>query len=453
MRVVHSLVALWLVTRAGCHHRGMSITADENRNRIRVATAEDVLGIIPYLLGFVPHDSLVAMVVDHARLEVTLRVDLADVESDLLARGRAPGSGTGRFNRLPGSDALDDLLARWLARPECDVILVCYADDPTRAQQGVDLAIPAVGPDRVLMALAATSERYWTRGFETGAVVRAEGWEYRLDSSRTAAQAVFLGLHAHPSRSALAKVVAGPRGKTMGSVRTMITAAELRLAGLGADEALFELGDLLAGAGGEITGHQAVQLGTMVAVPRLRGAAVAAMRQDNANDMVDLWTQVCRMMPPERQSDALCLAGLAAWLSGQGTLSAISVEQASPGYCSPGLLAFLRQARDLGLPPQIWPGVVADVRRLAERDVPALSLGSEREEGTDEIGQTHSQGADEHIADHGAKRIGPTQSGAGESGQGPGDLHSDQGGDHPVLRPGQHHEEQGDQGTQGEGDH
>lgn len=56
----------------------------------------DLIGAVPYLLGFAPEQSLVLVAMKDTALIVTVRIDLADCDSDALEQSMAAIK---RFNR------------------------------------------------------------------------------------------------------------------------------------------------------------------------------------------------------------------------------------------------------------------------------------------------------------------------------------------------------------------
>ena len=49
----------------------------ETPPRLSVRTVDDLVGLVPYLIGFHPRDSLVVIMLCDGQVEVTARVDLA----------------------------------------------------------------------------------------------------------------------------------------------------------------------------------------------------------------------------------------------------------------------------------------------------------------------------------------------------------------------------------------
>ena len=60
--------------------------------RLRITNTAEVAQIIPYLVGFTPQESLVISAIQDGRIQVTARVDLADV----LPGGAGENSGSGQ---------------------------------------------------------------------------------------------------------------------------------------------------------------------------------------------------------------------------------------------------------------------------------------------------------------------------------------------------------------------
>ncbi|PZQ43557.1 MAG: hypothetical protein DI570_29080, partial [Phenylobacterium zucineum] len=85
------------------------MSVSEQPARLAVRSVDDLIGLVPYLIGFHPEDSLVVMLLEDGRVLVTARVDLAAV-ADLVA--------------------LDALLARLFDRfPHAEGWFMAYTDD------------------------------------------------------------------------------------------------------------------------------------------------------------------------------------------------------------------------------------------------------------------------------------------------------------------------------------
>ena len=62
---------------------------------------DDLIGLVPYLIGFHPEESLVVIVIEDGRVQVTARVDLAVVSG----RGSPEALVSRLFDRYPAAVA------------------------------------------------------------------------------------------------------------------------------------------------------------------------------------------------------------------------------------------------------------------------------------------------------------------------------------------------------------
>lgn len=307
--------------------------------RIRVRTGEDVLGVVPYLLGFVPQESLIALVIHQDKMEVMLRMERADIRD-------------GYHDLVPA-------LARWIGDDQRTFILICYANQHQDGEKSLDIALECLSHQQILMALVATSDRYWTRGFEEGGQITAAGQPYHRESSQAAAQAVYLGLQALGSRKELSGLLAAPTGADLVRAQHRCDAAELWLAGADADTTRKRLSELLAAD--SLGSDDAILLGVMAGVAQLRADIVLALDNRVGIRMVDRWVAVCRHMPRGRRLHPLVLTGLTSWVTGHGSMASICLDQALPLAQGAGLIDLLKQVRELAIPPDEWE----EIRELA----------------------------------------------------------------------------------------
>ena len=64
----------------------------KSRPRMTVRHASDLLAVIPYLVGFHPSESIVAVLMRSGKVALTMRVDLPRRRRSLRPEPRSPGS-------------------------------------------------------------------------------------------------------------------------------------------------------------------------------------------------------------------------------------------------------------------------------------------------------------------------------------------------------------------------
>ncbi|MCW5951337.1 MAG: DUF4192 domain-containing protein [Propionibacteriaceae bacterium] len=314
--------------------------------RLRLTRQEDITQLIPYLVGFTPEESLVIAVMDHGRLAVTARVDLADVQ--------LPGQAERLLDRI------------WTRFPGADAHLVAYT-----ASQPAGWALL----DRCAAHLPARSTVQRT-------LVDGDTWH--LPNGRTGAidhygpiatEASFHGLRRLASRSELIPAFASPP-----DTDELIRQAEAALSDLpqpsDTDAIITRMGDLLRrhlpitpdGSPDRLDVQDAVQLAVLAQHLKAREVAELALIRQDATQHLSLWRSVVNSVPESVAEAPLYLAGMAAWAAGEGASASIALEQTQhvgePGPYPPAVL--LDELIDQVIPPSAWDTFRAD--GLAQTD-------------------------------------------------------------------------------------
>lgn len=313
---------------------------------------EDLLALVPIVLGFVPQDSVVMLTFGaqrtfHARVDLPVReADVAEVVQALLEPAR-----------------------RHLVRR---VVFVLYAADAraarTVARPLVD-AFEGAGVE-VIDVLRADGDRWFTvLGRRQG--VPLCGVAYDVSAHPFAAEAVLDGRVTHASREGLADTLR-PDPDRVAAMAAALAALPARSArdpdggtgGTGGDSGDGGGVDELVWARHLVADHATsgtapgdadlARLLVGLRDPLVRDAAWLVMTPDTARDQVGLWTDVVRRSPLEVRAAPAALLGFAAWLSGQGALAWCAIDrcrEADPDYVLAGLLAELLVH---AVPPSAW---------------------------------------------------------------------------------------------------
>ncbi|QGN31730.1 DUF4192 family protein [Microlunatus sp. Gsoil 973] len=158
--------------------------------RLKADSPEDLLALMPYLLGFRPVESLVMMVIVDRVVKLTARVDLVD-DAEAVAD---------RFGAIA------------VANRAGGVVLIACSSDPDRADAmllPVMTRLDGLASLRVVEALYTNGSRWWSRSC-SDACCPAEGTAYRTDSNPLVAEAVFCGMSSLPDRAAVERLTDGP---------------------------------------------------------------------------------------------------------------------------------------------------------------------------------------------------------------------------------------------------
>ena len=301
---------------------------------------EDLLALVPIVLGFVPQDSVVMLTFGaqrtfHARVDLPVReAEVAEVVQALLEPAR-----------------------RHLVRR---VVFVLYAADAraarTVARPLVD-AFEEAGVE-VIDVLRADGDRWFTvLGRRRG--VPPCGVAYDVSAHPFAAEAVLDGRVTHASREGLADTLR-PDPDRVAAVAAALAARSVRDPdggdSGGADELVWAR-RLVADHATRGTAPDDADLARLLVGlrdPLVRDAAWLVMTPDTAREQVGLWTDVVRRSPLEVLAAPAAMLGFAAWLSGQGALAWCAIDrcrESDPDYVLAGLLAELLVH---AVPPSAW---------------------------------------------------------------------------------------------------
>ena len=108
-------------------------------------------------------------------------------------------------------------------------------------------------------------------------------------------------------------------------------------------------------------------LGVLAQDPESRDRALLAIDRTTAEQWVEVWTRVVRACPYGVQQHPLALLGLAAWVSGNGALQSVCLEELQRQGARLPLQRLLEDIIDSVTPPSFWdvlhPQLVAAATR------------------------------------------------------------------------------------------
>jgi hypothetical protein len=298
-------------------------------------TPEDLIAMVPIVIGFAPTDSVVMLTFEaehcfHARVDLPDRAEEVDdlVEALLEPAGR---NGVRR------------------------VVFVFFADHPgpvRRAWRGLRRGCREAGIE-VAEALRVDGERWYPlTGGDRG--IREEGVRYDVSAHRFAAQAVVDGRVTHASRDELAAQLDPDPARTA-AVAELAAAlpvpAEERSEGEWVDRLVRRH---TTSEGSSPSDAEVARLLRALTVQPLRDTAWSSLSRATAQAHVDLWIDVLRRTPAPYTPPVASLLGLAAWQSGHGALAWCAVDRCAevdPDYT---LMTYLAFALTHALPPTAW---------------------------------------------------------------------------------------------------
>jgi hypothetical protein len=344
--------------------------------KVRVSSPDDVLAVVPHLLGFHPALSFVVLgagpPLEH--VELGFRYDLPNPPDPVAT-----------------AQIVEHAAAVLASRGTTTVIAVGYG--PGRLVTPVaDLFASTIRRRglRLRELLRAEEGRYWSYLCRNVHCCPAEGVPFDYQSHPAAAAMTAAGMAAYPDRNARASVIAPLTGAAAAAMDAAIGRACNRAAALieGAralgrrdplrpvtDEGRRAVREAIGvyRGGGRITDHdQLAWLMVALAGLPVRDDAWARMVPGHRDAHLALWGDIVRHATGEWSAAPASLLAFTAWQSGDGTLANIALDRAlaaDPGY---SMALLLRDILDAGVPPSaarlpMTPEEVADSYERAAR--------------------------------------------------------------------------------------
>ncbi len=308
----------------------------------------DAIAMIPYLLGFTPHESLVVIALEgpRRRFGPCIRMDLVTETAD-----------------VPAQVEFVEALVRQHSFEQVMVFAFsAQGESAATVLRSVQHCLGAAGVD-VLDAVRADGARWWSMSCVDAACCNPGGTAYDSDSSRVAAEAVLAGLQRAPDRESLrASVAPLPSGLRRAEVAAAVDAAVEAIDPFGpkpADPTALIRAGLAAPSA--LTVAEVAELAVAVQHLPTRDAAWAMMSRANAGDHFELWRTVMQSVPDQLLAPVGSLTAFAAWLSGSGVLASHACERvltADPEYSMARLVA---EALTGCLHPDTWQPILPPV--------------------------------------------------------------------------------------------
>ena len=323
---------------------------------IFVRTPADLVDAAPYVLGFHPTDSLVAIGMVGRRLSFGARYDLPP----------------------PDGDDIVHIAAVIAAQAARSVTIIGYgpADevDPVmrRAVEALD-----VFRVRVNEALRVHDGRWWSYYCDKSGCCPADGNPCNNRDSVIAAEATYRGQVALPSRQALVAQVAAVDGDERTAMAAATGRARERLTGLLTEDQRGERSVRRAGrmavreaekryrAGRRLTDDEVAWLGVLLIDPDVNEYALD--RSGAQEWRFALWTDVLRRVEPVCAPAPACLLGYAAWRDGRGALARVAVDRALKADPLHSMAGLLDEVLGYGIGPHAMTALESLDRQSAGR--------------------------------------------------------------------------------------
>jgi Domain of unknown function (DUF4192) len=317
---------------------------------LSVRSPADLIAAVPYLLGFHPADSVVAVAVRGPRVV-------------FAARGDLPPPGAAPHER----DGLAAHVASVVGRQGATGVMVVGYGAAAQVTPAVDALLAALrrADLQVLEALRVTDGRFWSYLCERADCCPPDGTACDPTSSPLAAAASYAGHVALPDRAALVAQVDAAEYADREPMRQATERARRRLRDLVEHappaDVLGRRGLRLAGqavvrealeryrSGGRFTDDEVAWLTVLLAHLPVRDHAWEQITDDECH--VTLWLDVVRRAVPDYLAAPASLLSFAAWRQGQGALASVAVERAllvAPAY---SMARLMDEVLRHGLPP------------------------------------------------------------------------------------------------------
>ncbi|MEV4412472.1 DUF4192 domain-containing protein [Catellatospora sp. NPDC049609] len=308
----------------------------------------DLLGYVPYLLGFHPADSTVVMGLRGNRIAVAARADLAAPRTETVRRFAQVLAAAGRGRAAVGS-----------------VVVVGYGPDTGAADAARHAADALDGRGyHVREVLLQAGDRYHC--LQCDRCTPPEGAPFDPSTTAAAAIATYEGLVALPDRATVERRVQPVGGLAAVAMAQAVDRAEDRLEALladGGDRALVTAGETAveaalhgAEAGGRLDDDEAAWL--TVLLHDLRCRDHAWQRTDAEGWQLDLWLDLTRRAEPALVAPPATLLAWCAWRGGNGVLATAALDRALHADPAYSLAHLLTDALDRAVPPSSihpWP--------------------------------------------------------------------------------------------------
>ncbi len=323
---------------------------------LRLRGPTDLLVAVPYLLGFVPEQSLVVVALDDSN-EVALvaRVDLPDLDRAAGDIGLAGdiGQRIGAVAARAGGSTAVAVVYPAASRPETSAAGDCDDDDLWREfAAAVDTSFAAQSVD-LIDCLVVVQRKWWSLLCTDAACCPGGGRDLPAAGTTEAeARAVLAGLNVLPTRADLSRQLAPAPPAERDAVEALMSPVALdpreglRLV----DAALARRPDV--GLPSVLAPQEAADLLRAAADSRIRDAVSLCTSPDQGAAAESLWTELVGLAPNGWLAGPASLLAAAAYQDGNGVLAGLAAEAALGEDPQHMLAGQLIRALEVGMGPK-----------------------------------------------------------------------------------------------------
>ncbi len=318
----------------------------------------DLVAVVPAVLGFHPHDSVVLLTFGAPGRSFHARVDLPATVTDQLG-------------------VVEVLVGAVLANDVRTAAVLLYTEDTEAARaQAAPLVTRLLDLGVEVIDVLRVDDGRWHRVPEDG----SPGTAYDLETHPLTAQRVFEGQVVHRDRGALVDTLVGVDEEDEVAVALAATRfADLMAAAVqaapGAHAFLESEARWLQGRlrerladGARLTPAEAGRILVLTSVVATRDVAWSEITRASSGQHVELWRELVRRSPRELLPGAASLLAFSAWQHGDGALAWCAIDRCldvdpdySMAHCIAGVLT-------RAVPPSDWEPVPAS-------DLPVFRAG------------------------------------------------------------------------------
>ncbi|MFC0861686.1 DUF4192 domain-containing protein [Sphaerimonospora cavernae] len=331
---------------------------------VRLSRPADFIAIVPYMLGFHPERSIVALAFEPDRdpgsgvrgLRVSVRFDLPEDSEDSPEMARHVAELLTR-NDI-GRVLLIGYGPGWHVTPVMDAVRGTLTDSDIE----------------VIDALRVEEGRYWSYLCPDPECCPPYGMAYDPTDNPAAAAAVFAGYVARPDRAALVATLTPAGGQDRQQVTaatraacTQVRATLARDGGQGwYQEGLTQVDAALdtVKQGQDLPPDMVAWLGVLLTSIIVRDGALTFIGRYDDDTHIRLWTEVTCRVEPEFAAAPAALLAFVAMRTGDGPLARVAVERSLSADGDYRLARLVQLALNHGLPPEVTSGI--DYAGMAE---------------------------------------------------------------------------------------
>ncbi|MEV0619507.1 DUF4192 domain-containing protein [Nonomuraea sp. NPDC050404] len=315
--------------------------ASELANTVTIKNLADLVSTVPYLLGFHPTESLVAVGIHDAKAKAVVRLDLTQDPAEMAER-------TGHLTNVLVRNGIHQALLIGYG-PGSQVTPMMDAATEALPQGGVNISD----------AIRVDDGRYWSYICTDASCCPPEGAPVGLTNSVPAVAAVVAGMRALPDKAALAATLDPPQNFDQAralSITREVCARAKRTSGEcddwfgdGVKRVIAALDR--AQAREDLDAETAAWLGVCLTAKPVRDMAMTYIQRYGAETHLRLWTEVTRKVQPAFVAAPATLLAFAAMCRGDGTLAGIALDLALSASSHYTLALLFVEALMVGLPP------------------------------------------------------------------------------------------------------